>query len=305
MESGSKVNLSGRYCRINRCSSSDYNLNNWGNLQCLVHNLNNCLNRSDECSCKPPYHLYTILTKAKNPVMRKKWLHLINRAEKSASNKLWIPGKAARVCSKHFIDGYLTGEHPYPTENLGYDSKRKVNIVTNSSLNPRRKKVKVSQSIAADSSIDHDHSYFSSSSSAYVEDDTQSSLLEEYQETNVNVRGIFVKCLHVFMYLFAFMLSSTILNFIYGFALSCRRKLAFKFYVLKLWVCKKKMEGWRDTGKEREIVQMQVVFVWAIDKKWLCFILHWDPQCEHFSKVARVYCTVCSSSVEGEKGNIY
>ena len=119
----------------------------------------------------------------------------------------------------------MTGEHPYPTENLGYDSKRKVNIVTNSSLNPRRK-VKVSQSIAADSSIDHDHSYFSSSSSAYVEDDTQSSLSEECQEANVNVRGIFVKFLHVFMYLFAFMLSSTILNFIYGFALSCRRKLA-------------------------------------------------------------------------------
>ena len=86
--------------------------------------------------------------------------------------------------------------------------------------------MKVSQSIAANSSIDHDHSYFSSSSSAYVEDDTQSSLLEECQEANVNVRGIFVKFLHVCMYLFAFMLSSTILNFIYGFALSCRRKLA-------------------------------------------------------------------------------
>ena len=80
MESGSKVNLSGRYCCVNRCSSSDYNLNNWGNLQCLVHN---CLNRSDERSCKPPYHLYTIPTKAKNPVMKKKWLHLINRAKKT------------------------------------------------------------------------------------------------------------------------------------------------------------------------------------------------------------------------------
>ena len=179
MESGSKVNLGGRYC-VNRCSSSDYNLNNWGNLQCLVHN---CLNRSDECSCKP---------QRQRTLLRKKWLHLINRAEKSASNKLWIPGKTARVCSKHFIEGYLTGEHPYPTESLRYDSKRKVNIVTNSSLNPRRKKVKVSQYIAADSSIDHDHSYFSSSSSAYVED--------------VNVRGIFIKFLHVFMYLFAFML---------------------------------------------------------------------------------------------------
>ena len=87
--------------------------------------------------------------------------------------------------------------------------------------------MKVSRSIAADSSIDHDHSYFSSSSSAYVEDDTQSSLSEECQEANVNVRGIFVKFLHVFMYLFAFMLSSTILNFIYGFALSCRRTCTY------------------------------------------------------------------------------
>ena len=75
---------------VNRCPSSDYNLNNWGNLQCLVHN---CLNRRDECGCKPPHHLYTIPTMAKNPVMRKKWLHLINRAEKSASNKLWIQGR--------------------------------------------------------------------------------------------------------------------------------------------------------------------------------------------------------------------
>ena len=58
---GSKVKLSGRYCCVTGCSSSDYNLDNWGKLQCLVHNR---LNRSDECNCNPPYHLHSFPTKA-------------------------------------------------------------------------------------------------------------------------------------------------------------------------------------------------------------------------------------------------
>ena len=36
--------------------------------------------------------------------------------------KLWSPRRDSRVCSRHFIDGNPTPEHPYPTENLGYDS---------------------------------------------------------------------------------------------------------------------------------------------------------------------------------------
>ena len=95
--------------------------------------------------------------------------------------------------------------NPYPTENLGYDSKRKVEIVTNCSSGNRgiRKWVKLSQSnppITVDSTfIEHDHSYFSysapsSSSSVYVEGDTSF----QYQEVNnANDWGIFVKLLQV------------------------------------------------------------------------------------------------------------
>ena len=195
------------------------------------------------------------------------------------------------------------GKHPYPTENLGYDSKREVNIVTNSSLNPRRKNVKVSQSIAADSSIDHDHSYFSSLSSAYVEDDTQSSLLEECQEANVNVRGIFVKFLHVFMYLFAFMLISTILNFIYGFALSCRRKLAL-IQILRAQVMSLQEENGRlkryidSLEKKEKLCKCKLSLFEQLIKS--------DDDVLFYTRIpTRVYCTVCSSSVEREKGNIY
>ena len=81
--SGSKVKLSGRYCCVTGCSSSDYKLDNWGKLHCNKHN---CLNRSDKCSCRPPYQFNSFPTEAKKPALRKGWLQLINRVEKSSSN---------------------------------------------------------------------------------------------------------------------------------------------------------------------------------------------------------------------------
>ena len=52
--------------------------------------------------------------------------------------------KSARVCSHHFVDDAPT-ENPYPTENLGYDSKRKVSNVLNFSSTPKpgRKRAKL------------------------------------------------------------------------------------------------------------------------------------------------------------------
>ena len=44
--------------------------------------------------------------------------------------KLWSPSKDMRVCSKHFIDGEPTSNNPYPTEHLGYDSRRRVQNIT-------------------------------------------------------------------------------------------------------------------------------------------------------------------------------
>ena len=95
---------------------------------------------------------------------RQNWIHLLNRV--SSSNKLWSPKKLSRICSIHFIDGVPTDENPYPTENLGYNSKRKVENLTNSSCNPRRrKKAKMScrQPTSSAKYVDHDHSYFSAS----------------------------------------------------------------------------------------------------------------------------------------------
>ena len=58
-----------------------------------------------------------------------------------------------------------TDKNPYPTENLGYNLKRKVGNLTNSSCNPRRrKKAKMSrQPTSSAKYADHDHSYFSAS----------------------------------------------------------------------------------------------------------------------------------------------
>ena len=78
----------------------------------------------DDCNCRPSYELHNFPTRIKKPVDRQNWIHLLNRV--SSSNKLWSPKKSSRACSIHFIDGVPPDENPYPTENLGYNSKKKV-----------------------------------------------------------------------------------------------------------------------------------------------------------------------------------
>ena len=115
-------------------------------------------------NCRPPYELHNFPTRIKKPVDRQNWNHMLNRV--SSSNKLWSPEKSSGVCSIHFIDRVPTDENPYPTENLGYNSKRKVENPTNSSCNPRRrKKAKMSRQPTTSSAkyVDHNHSYFSAS----------------------------------------------------------------------------------------------------------------------------------------------
>ena len=120
---------------MNNCSNGDYGLKKWAKAVCTKHG---CLQGGDGCNCRPPYELHHFPTRIKKPVDRQNWIHLLNRV--SSSNKLWSPKKSSRVCSIHFIDGVPTDENPYPTENLGYNSKRKVENLTNSSCNPRRRK---------------------------------------------------------------------------------------------------------------------------------------------------------------------
>ena len=46
------------------------------------------------------------------------------------SCKLWEPSKDARICSRHFVDGYSSEQNPYPSINLGYDCKRRLDIIS-------------------------------------------------------------------------------------------------------------------------------------------------------------------------------
>ena len=164
----------------------------------------------------------------KKPLQRQKWLQLLNR-NKPYSNKLWTPGKSARVCSKHFIDGVPTDENPYPTQNLGYDSKRKVeNVNSTAAVNPRRrKKAKVSRSVTTPMDVDHDHTYFTISSSSGHLPENNSPLDKEGNNGNANQNsgGIFVNLLQVILFLYGFICVGDILNFVYVFAVGCRQKI--------------------------------------------------------------------------------
>ena len=67
----------------------------------------------------------------KRLVDRQNWKLLINR--KNEKGKLWSHSKDSWVCSLNIRDRQPTVSHPYPTENLGYDSSSRVrNIVPSS-----------------------------------------------------------------------------------------------------------------------------------------------------------------------------
>ena len=74
------------------------------------------------------FRMFPFPTKKKKEEERQKWKQLVNRQNRKG--KLWSPSKDMRVCSKHFIDGEPTSNNPYPTEHLGYDSRRRVQNIT-------------------------------------------------------------------------------------------------------------------------------------------------------------------------------
>ena len=174
----SQLGKAGRHCAVKGCSHGDHRLRRWKNQMCPDHN---CLFGNEEkCCCEPPFTLFNFPTRMKKPLDRQKWIQLINRSS-SSGVKLWSPRKCSRVCSVHFVDGRSTEENPYPTENLGYDVKRKVDHITSSSshnlLPSRRRKATKVHAIANSSTptkpaqlegamadvvdVNHDHSYIS------------------------------------------------------------------------------------------------------------------------------------------------
>jgi hypothetical protein len=119
-----------RHCAVVGCSNGDYALAKWKNSVCEKHMSKYS---TEPCNCLPPFELYNFPTKKKNPDGRKKWIQLLNRSAKSASAscKMWSPTKGSRVCSEHFIDGVPSQENLFPSEKLGYDSKKKVANIIN------------------------------------------------------------------------------------------------------------------------------------------------------------------------------
>ncbi len=131
-----------RHCSVIGCSNGDYSLAKWRNSFCCVHE--ECQHGTSPCDCSPPFDLFSFPTALKNPDGRKKWIQILNRGGKKTGEK-WEPSKGSRVCSSHFIDGAPTKDHPFPTENLGYDSKRKVGHIINQGVfcsPPRASKAK-------------------------------------------------------------------------------------------------------------------------------------------------------------------
>ena len=69
------------------------------------------------------YRLLNFPTKAKNPAKRNRWLVAINRADEHHSHQLKEPSSCHRVCSRHFVGGHPTDQHPDPERHLAREKK--------------------------------------------------------------------------------------------------------------------------------------------------------------------------------------
>ncbi|XP_078591819.1 uncharacterized protein LOC144870920 [Branchiostoma floridae x Branchiostoma japonicum] len=81
-----------------------------------IINLMGYKHNTGQCTCAPPFILWTFPTEMKDADGRKQWIKLVNRKD-------WKPKSRSRICSIHFCDGKPTLTNPYPTEHLGYDAK--------------------------------------------------------------------------------------------------------------------------------------------------------------------------------------
>ncbi|XP_057297916.1 uncharacterized protein LOC130628892 [Hydractinia symbiolongicarpus] len=120
------------HCAVFNSANGAYKLKKWKEAVCEDHNV-----KKSECSCEPPFRLYPFPTTKKNPEKRKMWIQLLNRLAPGSKDKLFEPSKDARVCSEHFLDGKPTECNPHPTENMGYDSRKKTSLLFKS---PSQKK---------------------------------------------------------------------------------------------------------------------------------------------------------------------
>nr|XP_047130218.1 uncharacterized protein LOC124810063 [Hydra vulgaris] len=107
-------------CVVIGCKNTNCKLKKWDKEMCQQHG---CVRSEGLCTCLKPFLFNKFPNIKKNAERRDQWLKLINR--KTVTDKLWQPSKDACVCSIHFTDSRPTDEHPNPTINLGYDSKKR------------------------------------------------------------------------------------------------------------------------------------------------------------------------------------
>ncbi|XP_020912997.1 uncharacterized protein LOC110250723 [Exaiptasia diaphana] len=105
-----------RNCVVVGCNNSGKSLHKWASQQCEIHS---CLRGTSPCDCPPPFKLFPFPTELKHNEARKRWTKLIKREE--SNGKVWLPKKASRVCSEHFVDEKPTENNPDPILKLGYD----------------------------------------------------------------------------------------------------------------------------------------------------------------------------------------
>ena len=144
------------HCAVSGCSNGSYILSKWKKEVCALHA---CSHENAECTCIPPFKLFPFPTVKKNPEARKNWISLVNRLKPGSRTQSFNPSKDSRICSKHFVDGQPTAENPLPTLHLGYDSKRKVSLLTPPDLVRSRKipRASVSQpSVCSSSATQND-----------------------------------------------------------------------------------------------------------------------------------------------------
>ena len=89
------------------------------------------------------FRLHIFPSEKKRPQERSKWQKPINRSSPSKNRKgsLFTIKSKMRVCPKHFIDKEPTNEHPFPTEERGYDPSHRLSILVDSNVSHSRRKL--------------------------------------------------------------------------------------------------------------------------------------------------------------------
>ena len=96
-------------CAVIGCTNSTYKLKKWLENICDIHH--HVLQKN--CSCEPPYRLYTFPSNNRYKHQRERWVKMIRR--QGPNNTVWQPCTSDRVCSEHFVDKFPTEAHPDPT----------------------------------------------------------------------------------------------------------------------------------------------------------------------------------------------